>query len=371
MSGATRSHAVEAFCACCALLLLCGCAVATVSGQEREGEEPVLEIWFSIAAPSEARDELIRGLGRELARTPQRHRARFFDAAESLGRQSLDGQSLDGYDRANVLALLEVVFSEGGDDSDLTIGISHADDLVSPGWLVHAVLRAADTVRVRGSVADARSSWTGQLVARSTRRLPASSGDQALAAGLPAVVLRLPGAVFEPGGEAALRDASRVLAAIARRLDGLDGPPVFEDEYLVAAGRVWLRRDLYWLCLGLWLVLFWRGRALRSKRQFKGGGREFRWLFLVAALVAPVFASILLALPAAVAAWRPRVRWLALVALAPAILYAIRLSVVLLGGAHLTIDAVPAVLVTAALGIFAWTSLAPGQQAAPSEVEVD
>jgi hypothetical protein len=353
-----RTVAAFAACICCSLSLA-GLSVSAAATPEGAEEDLVFEIWYSIRAPSEVRDELIRDLGRELARTPQRRRPRFFDASEALDLRSLE------HGRANVLALLEVAFNDGRNGSGLTVGISHADDRLSPGWLVHAILRAADTVRVRASVVDSRSSWTGQLVARSTRRLPAGQANEALAAGVPAAVLLLPSAALEAGGEASLQDGNRLLAAVTRRLDGLDGPPVFEDEYLVAAGRVWLRRDLYWLCLGLWLLLFWRDRS----RQPKGAGREFRWLFLVASLVAPVFASVLLTLPAAAAAWRPRMRWLALGALAPAGVYAIRLSIVLLAGARVTIDAIPAVLVASTLGVFTWTCLVPVPPAPPPEVD--
>ncbi len=339
--------AAWAACACCALWLS-GSILSAAEARAQEEADPVLEVWFSVTASNEHRDEVIRGLGRELARTPQRHRARFLGASESV----------DGGDLASALAFFEVRLGGAGDRPTPVLEIGHAEDRVSPGWLVHAVLRAAETVGARVSVVDRRSSWIGQLVARSTRSLPPGPADKALEQGLPAAVLGLPRSVEpapESSGEPTPVDASRLLAAIARRLDGLDGSPVFEDEFLVAAGRVWLRRDLYWLSLGLWLILFWRGRVLTPR----SGGREFRWLFLVASLVAPVFAAVLLTLPAAVATWRPIARWPAVVALAPTGVYAIRLSSALLDGARVTIDAIPALLVAATLGIFARMLLFP------------
>ena len=346
----------RAVCACCALLVA-GCGLAAASLQETGAEDPVLEVWLSVAAPSEARNDLIRALARELARTPQRHGLRFSSSAAAV----------DEADLTTALALLEVRLDEGDDPSLPAVELAHAEGRVSPGWLVHAVLRAAAAVGARARVVDRRSSWIGQLVARSTRRLPPGPADQALARGLPAVVLRLPRApaaaarsAGEPGGQAAPSEASRLLAAVARRLDGLDGAPVFEDEFLVAAGRVWLRRDLYWLCLALWLLLFWRGR-----RRPPGPAREGRWLFLAAALVAPVFVVVLAALPAVVAAWRPRARWPALVALLPAALYGVGLAAALLAGARLAVAVVPAVLVLATLAGFAWSAFSRPPLAAP------
>ena len=94
---------------------------------------------------------------------------------------------------------------------------------------------------------------------------------------------------------------SATIASIARRLDGLDGRPLDEDQYLVAFGRVWLRRDLLWLCFGAWALL-----AVTAWRRHRGGsGRPpvaefaFRALFLVSTLATPIFTATLL-LPAAV-----------------------------------------------------------------------
>jgi hypothetical protein len=74
----------------------------------------------------------------------------------------------------------------------------------------------------------------------------------------------------------------------------------------VAFGRVWLRRDLLWLCFGVWVLL-----ALTAWRRHRTAvGRPpaaefaFRSLLLVSALVTPVFTATLL-LPAAIFALAP------------------------------------------------------------------
>ena len=106
--------------------------------------------------------------------------------------------------------------------------------------------------------------------------------------------------------DARLAQWAGVVAAIVRRLDGLEGRPLDEDQYLVAAGRVWLRRDLLWLCFAVWAVLAiqsWR-RSRLGKRRPTTSEFAFRSLLLLAAFVSPVFAAGIL-LPAAVIAIRP------------------------------------------------------------------
>jgi hypothetical protein len=133
-----------------------------------------------------------------------------------------------------------------------------------------------------------------------------------------------------------------------RHLDGLEGSPVWEDQFLVAAGRVWLRRDLYWLGLGLWLLLYWRGRGLP--------GREFRWLLLIAWLVAPVFGTILLSVPAWVAAWRPPgPRWPRLAALLPCVFFVAGLVAAVTQGSRPVVAGLPAALVLLSLAAFIWS----------------
>ena len=52
-------------------------------------------------------------------------------------------------------------------------------------------------------------------------------------------------------------------AAVIRRLDALEGRPRWEEEYLAFGGRVWIRRDLLWIGLALWIALVLRGRPGR------------------------------------------------------------------------------------------------------------
>lgn len=340
--SATRIDACNGCRALTALALAAICATpaaAQATARQPEAGEPLQEIWVAISAAGAARDALITEVGRELARTPQRHRLRFVGEAD-LGEPA---------DRA-VLAVFELVL----DPSLATarIELARAEGVATPGWLLHAVLQAAEVVGLELGVSDRRSSWIGQLVARSTRRAVPAAADAALASGYPSALLRLP--VGRDGGTGAqgISAPARLLSALSRRLDGLDTAPLFEDEFLVAGGRVWLRRDLYWSVLLLWLVLYWRGR--------RRPGREFRWAFLVAALVTPAFALVLAGLPAAVAAWRPKRLLLYWVALSPVALYGLKFLLAIAGDRRPVADLVPALVVTAALAIFVWCYLPRG-----------
>lgn len=305
-----------------ALLALSTFAPAAASAG---GEKP-LEIWLAPSPAGEAWDVLIKSLLADLERTPRRHRLVLLDSEAPAGEPAPEG----------VLAFFEIHLDRALETP--RIELAAGAERSSPGWLVHAVVQAAETVGLEIDVVDARSSWIGQLVARSTRRRFAGPAHRALALGLPSLGLRLPAE--------SIADGSRQLAALARRLDALDGHPVFEDQFLVAFGRVWLRRDLYWLGLALWLVLYWRGRRLP--------GRESRWLFLLAWLVTPLFGAVLLTLPALLATWRPAPRWLGWAALLPPAIYTLRLGAALLGGARLVVASLPALLVVAALAAFLW-----------------
>jgi len=130
-----------------------------------------------------------------------------------------------------------------------------------------------------------------------------------------------------------------------RRMDRMPGRPIAEDEYLVLFNRVWLRRDIYWVGLALWVFLLFRGRpgrwSFRSREEsVREGWRyapgfAFRWLFLLALFLAPVLALLLF--PAAlIAAFPPRRTWarllLILAGLLPLLIYAASLSIAFLGG---------------------------------------
>src|SRR6185369_5027436 len=104
-------------------------------------------------------------------------------------------------------------------------------------------------------------------------------------------------------------------AAAVRRLDRLAGRPLPEDLYLVVFGRVWLRRDLYWVGFLLWGLLVFRHRPRRAvwagetpeerRRRQRAGlpGFVFRMLFLAVVFVVPVFSVLLY--PAALLAHVP------------------------------------------------------------------
>lgn len=158
-----------------------------------------------------------------------------------------------------------------------------------PGWLAHAALAAGEAVGRPVAVADARLPLLGQLVARATHRRTATGAEPFLARGVPSVALA--------GGD------GRLAAAVVRRLDALAGRPHPEDQWLAAAGRVWLRRDLYWVGFVLWALLVARGLPGRfrgtaaAERRRKGRvylpGFAFRAAFLLAVLATPVFSVLL------------------------------------------------------------------------------
>lgn len=188
--------------------------------------------------------------------------------------------------------------------------------VVSPAWLVHTVLRGAETVGFPVAVLDPRWSLFAQLAVRCAVPALLSDGRRFLESGIPSVTVSdLP--MTAPrgwhsgfGGQAGtveekrLRAWTRVIAAVSRRLDALEGRPAWETEYLVLAGRVWIRRDLVWAGFLLWILLVWRGLP-GSWRQRDSGHRRrmgrsylpgfaFRMLFLVNVFLIPTFATILL-----------------------------------------------------------------------------
>jgi hypothetical protein len=90
-------------------------------------------------------------------------------------------------------------------------------------------------------------------------------------------------------------------AAVVRRLDALEGRPRWEEEYLAFGGRVWIRRDLIWVGLLLWIAMVLRGRPGRwagaqgAERRERGRsylpGYLFRVAFLLAAVLVPALAA--------------------------------------------------------------------------------
>ncbi|HEX6864355.1 MAG TPA: hypothetical protein VF414_16105, partial [Thermoanaerobaculia bacterium] len=137
---------------------------------------------------------------------------------------------------------------------------------------------------------------------------------------------------------------TEAVSAAVRRMDRLSGRPRPEDEYLVLFDRVWLRRDIYWVGLALWVFLLFRGRpgrwSFRSREEsVREGWRyapgfAFRWLFLLAFFLAPVLALLLF--PAAlIAAFPPRRTWarvlLVLAGLLPLLIYGASLTLAFVG----------------------------------------
>ena len=201
---------------------------------------------------------------------------------------------------------------------------------LAPGWLVHSVLRGGEAVGWPFETADNRFPFLVQLVVRSVEVGYGSDSESFLEHGIPSVTLSdssllvLDPAYHRPTDTAGRLDGERLdrwtqaVAAVVRRLDSLAGRPLPEDQYLVFAGRVWLRRALIWVgfLLGGLLVFRglpgrWRGTSTAEHgRQMRSylPGLLFRVLLLAAIFLAPVFA-VLLFPAAALALVRPRPVW--------------------------------------------------------------
>ena len=268
----------------------------------------------------------------DLARTPLRHTVRvvLFDGEEAglLGSKAWV-ESLSPEERARILAVINV---EGVGWAGSAGPVVHSfpvrrsgERRVAPGWLVHAALRGAANADFPLRMVDPWLSLPAQLLVRSSRLRFGADSDSFLAAGVPALFVSdgsfvtFDPAYHQPIDSAERLDAARLerwsatVAAIARRLDGLDGRPLDEDQYLVAFGRVWLRRDLLWLCFGAWAALAlvgWRGHRRRGADAPRPSVAEFafRSLFLLSSFVTPVFTAALLGPPVLLSLWRPASR---------------------------------------------------------------
>jgi hypothetical protein len=273
----------------------------------------------------------------DLVRTPRRHPVRvvLFDG-EEVGLAGSRGWSPGG---ESALAALVVDWvgdgaSRGATVTSFPVRRGGRREL-APGWLVHAALRGAESAGWPLAAFDGRLSLPVQLLLRTARPAFGADSDALLARGVPAVLLTdfsllSPDlALHTPADEARRLDGERLrrwavaVAAIARRLDGLDGRPVAEDEYLAVGGRVWLRRDLLWAGLLLWAPLVlrgrpgrWRGAGVEERRR---GGRWYRagFLFrglLLVSLLAETALALALLFPAALLSLfppvGPRRRWL-------------------------------------------------------------
>jgi hypothetical protein len=227
------------------------------------------------------------------------------------------------------------------------------------------------------AVASVVASPLSQLLLRSLRLRIASDADVLLGHGIPALTLS-DASVFSGdeenhgAGDVAVRLSAvalerwvlRVTASV-RRLDAMSGRPRDDDQYLVAFGRVWSRRELYWYGLAVWVVLVFVGmpgrwRATGSgERQRRGRdylpGLAMRVLLLGCILMLPVFTVVLL-IPAALVAviptrWRPAPRFAIAIAVAPALLTLVGLAVLTARGqvAEIALSPVAALLLGACL----------------------
>jgi hypothetical protein len=262
----------------------------------------------------------------DLARTPLRRSIRLvlFDGEEAglLGSKAWV-EALSSAERDRILAVINVEGVGWGESAGPvvhTFPVRRAGERrLAPGWLVHAALRGADATSFRLSMVDPWISLAAQLLVRANRVRFSADSDSFLAAGIPALFVSdgsfvaFDPAYHRPTDTAERLDAARLarwssaLAGIVRRLDGLEGRPLDEDQYLVALGRVWLRRDLLWLCFGVWALLAlasWRRRGEAESPGVRAAGFVFRTLFLLSAFATPVFAAALL-VPAALLALRP------------------------------------------------------------------
>jgi hypothetical protein len=335
----------------------------------KSDREIVLSAHYDTVPPSPGAGDDASGCGvviaaaADLARTPLDHTVRvvLFDAEET-GLKGSRGwvADLPPARRDRILADLNVEMVGWAESRGPTIHSfpvqSKGERVLAPGWLVHALLRSGEAVGLRYEMTDNQVSLLAQLVLRTARMRLGADANSFQERGIPALsvsdsgLLAMDPAFHRPADTAARLDAARLgrwteaVAAAVRRLDRLSGRPRPEDEYLVLFNRVWLRRDLYWMGLALWLLLLFRARPgrgrFRTREESVSEGKRyapgfaFRWLFLLAFLVAPVLAVLLF--PATLlAAFPPRKLWarllLALAGFLPLLIYAAVLAIAFLG----------------------------------------
>ena len=292
----------------------------------------------------------------DLARTPLSHSVRLvlFDGEEAglRGSRNWLGE-LDEEHRERILAVLNlemVGVRDGRRPVVLPLPAQGARGRQRrpPGWLVHATLRGFEAAGWPAAVADARFPKVSQLLLRLGYGSRGADSQPFSRAGIPAIVLTDFGlwadagaghattvattvattatVGIEPLDPARLERWTTATAAVVRRLDGLAGRPRGEESYWALAGRVWLRRDLYWIGFAFWALLLLAQRNPRrataassraassatassatassaavGRRRF---GAIFRFSFLAAIVTAPSLALALL-LPAGVLALLP------------------------------------------------------------------
>ena len=326
----------------------------------KSAREIVLSAHYDSTQPSPGAGDDASGCGvviataADLARTPLEHTVRviLFDA-EEIGLKGSRAwvESLPPAQRDRILANLNVEMVGWAESKGPTIHAfpveAGGDRVMAPGWLVHSILKSGEAVGWEYEVIDNRASLLSQLVLRTARVRLGADANSFQEKGIPALsvsdsaLLAMDPAFHKPIDTAERLDPARMekwtqaVSAAVRRLDRLAGRPRPEDEYLVLFGRVWLRRDIYWVGLALWILMLVRARpgrwTFRTKEESVREGRRyapgfaFRWLFLLAVFLAPVLAILLF--PAAlIAAFPPKRIWarilLALTGLLPILIYA-------------------------------------------------
>ena len=273
----------------------------------------------------------------DLRRTPLRHTVRvvLFDGEET-GSGGSEGwvRALGPEGERRILANLNLEMLGWNESAGPVIhsfpARTAAGRALAPGWLVHAVLRSGEAVGWPFAAVDHRFPLLGQLIVRSVEVRYGSDSESFLERGIPSVtlsdssLLSLDPAYHRPADTAGRLDTGRLdrwtqaVAAAVRRLDSLAGRPIPEDQYLVLAGRVWLRRDLIWVGFLLWALLVFRGLPGRWRgastaehgRQMRVylPGLLFRALLLASVFLAPV-PAVLLFPAAALALVPPRPIW--------------------------------------------------------------
>lgn len=329
--------------------------------------EIILSAHYDSVKPSPGAGDDASGCGvviaaaADLSRTPLEHTVRviLFDA-EEMGLKGSRGWvgGLSKARRDRILADLNVEMVGWAGSAGPTIHTFpvevRGDRVLAPGWLVHSLLRSGEAVEWRYSMSDTEAPFLAQLVLRTARVRLGADANSFQSQGIPALsvsdssLLVMDPAFHRPADTPSRLDPQRMqrwteaVAAAVRRMDRLAGRPIAEDEYLVAFGRVWLRRDLYWIGFALWVLLLFRGRPTRWRFASAGErsrewrlyapGFLFRLLFLLAVFLTPVLAVLLF--PAALlAAFPVRRRWARLLSilagLLPLLIYASALTLAL------------------------------------------
>jgi hypothetical protein len=294
--------------------LLAGTAVRMARGR-LPGDGPLVVVLFAGCGPGAVagRNAAIEAAA-DLARTPRRHTLELAlcvsaepvaEAAALAAGDWLD-LFLDAGAGEQILAALHLEIGDSGVDPVvglLPAGVGAGGRSLPPAWLAHAALVGSRSAGARLQIGSSRWSLLAQLLSRYGRSRASSGAGLLLSEGVPALALS-----GRDGGAGTGEGWPAVVAAVVRRLDGLAGRPRDDDVYLALGGRIWTRRDLYWVGLAAWIAQVagglpgaWRGagglqRRRRGRRYLPGFA--LRVLFLAALLLAPVATLVLLA-PAA------------------------------------------------------------------------